>query len=236
MYIGTTDAFNTAKCDHQEILDSFESYKICYAKKKDEIKENFCLGFKAAEICSQSSYGKCFEPEEVNELAHKAKIEIRILVTKTLQNLKIPDYIAESTFNRCPKVPSKAAAENYDQKTAFWLSYVSTDGGCDSFEKNEVEVETTKCFKEEGENFKSELQENIKKSRGNLKSTICGILQYTVANCARKEYPSCFSEREEKYIKGLMVNGFEVGYGLMQKLELKIKKIQIPDVAPECLA
>eukprot|EP00092_Neocalanus_flemingeri_P011106 GFUD01011959.1.p1 GENE.GFUD01011959.1~~GFUD01011959.1.p1 ORF type:complete len:247 (+),score=56.19 GFUD01011959.1:85-825(+) len=227
-----TNAFTTAKCNHQEILDSFDNYKTCYAKKKDKIEENFCLGFKIAELCSHSSYANCFEPEEVDELAQNQKIEIRIIGTQTLKNLKFPDLLADSLYSRCTQAPSKAVTESYDQRSVYWLDYVSTDGLCDSSEKTKVEEETTNCFREEGENFKTEFKENVKKARGNLKSTICAILQYTVANCARKEYPSCFSEREEKYIKGLMVNAFEVGYGLIQKLSQGTK---IPNLAKECL-
>merc|ERR1711936_51021 len=232
VFHGKVDAFKTAKCGHQEILNSFENYKICYEKRKTSIEKNFCLGFEAAEQCTRSSYKLCFDQEKVDIMAQNAKAELRIFGIQTLKQLKFPEFIAESLYNSCPKAPSSSEVEQVDKNSFSWLNHVSTDGLCDNIEKNNVEQETTDCFNEEGENFKTEIQENAQKARGNLKSTICGILQYTVANCVRKEYPSCFSAREEKYLKGLMLEGFKTGYGLMRKL---VPEWKIPRISPECL-
>jgi len=211
-----TQAFSTTTCKHADILDSFTSYKSCYAKDKTAIQAQFCLAFDTADRCVHDSFTTCFG-DNTAIISNITQIELRYLTQKTLATLKFSEQVVDLVLNTCPKAPLKLETDSYTQKMFYWLDFAQTDNKCTVADVDEVQTGLQECLETQSHKFKTELTSRMSRARGNLRKTICQTLYDTCGECWRTKFHSCFSKREIDYVKDEMSSTFKAGYELVTK-------------------
>jgi len=212
----TISAFETAKCEHENLTTALVNLDECLEEESDT--DDICSPFKEAGDCVENHLKICFEDENIkmmkrNTLAALRKVTTFFLLNPSIQKLQgvhFSESEVDSLYSTCPDIPCKEYTES-KEFTELWQflaleGSVRTDNNCTFSEITDINVGMPTCLKKEKEIAKTWL---TRQRSGSFQSRICSIKDKTIGKCMPKLFKSCFSEREKIYLNNRLSEGMK---------------------------